>query len=216
MSLVFCFDFVSPYAYLAACRLPALVAEHDVDVELRPVLLSGLLNAHGQLGPAEIPPKRLWVFKEAARRAALAGVPFGLPHSHPFNPLLALRAVLAAPAEARPTLCTRLWAEVWGGEATGGLQDPAVVAARADQAGLDGGALVQEATSSAVKRRLRELTEDALRQGAFGVPTLFVGDELFWGYDALDPVDLHLRGQDPLPVSYEAAVAALPSSASRL
>src|SRR5215468_8820411 len=85
------FDFLSPYAYLAWCALPALAERYGQTIRPVPTLLAALL-AHGQTrGPAEIPAKRVYVFKDTLRSAALMGVPLSPPPSHPFNPLLALR-----------------------------------------------------------------------------------------------------------------------------
>jgi 2-hydroxychromene-2-carboxylate isomerase len=192
-----------------------MAARRGLTLEARPVLFAALLNAHGHKGPAEIPPKRRWIIRETARRAALAEVPFGPPRSHPFRPLLALRAVLAAPEAARFALVDRLFAEAWGGEASGGLDDPATVARRAAEAGLDGAALVARAAAPEVKAALREATEAAIAAGVFGVPTFDVGGELFWGYDALDLVELHLDGADPLDPAMVAEWDALPATASR-
>lgn len=215
MTVRFTFDFISPYAYLASTQIHAVAARHGHEVELRPVLFAAFLNQHGHKGPAEIPPKRVWVFKEVVRRASMLGVPFGPPRSHPFHPLLSLRAVLACEPERRQALCERLWAEAWGGEASGGLDDPATVVRRAAEAGLDGEALVARTRDPSVKAALRSNTEQALAEGCFGVPTMHVGDELFWGFDALDLLDLYLAGKDPLDPALVARWRDLPSSASR-
>ncbi len=209
------FDFLSPYAYLAWHAVKPLARRHGLVVTPEPVLLAALLGHYGHLGPAEIPPKRVWVFKETARRAAMAGLPFGPPASHPFRPLLSQRVVLAAPIEAREALVDRLFAEAWGGEATGGLDDADTVARRADEAGLDGAALVEAAGSPPVKAALRAQCEGAIARGVFGVPTIEIGGEAFWGYDSLDLVDAYLRGEDPLQPDALARWADLPSTAQR-
>src|SRR5262245_44781169 len=87
----FYFDFVSPYAYLAWTQVHALADRRGVDVAPVPVLLAALLDENGQRGPAEIERKRAYLFKDCLRLAHHFGVPFVLPPSHPFNPLLALR-----------------------------------------------------------------------------------------------------------------------------
>ena len=89
----FCFDFISPYAYIASKSVQALAARHGRQVELVPVLFAALLDANGQKGPAEIPSKRLHTFKDAFRKAHRAGLTLVMPPSHPFNPLTALRVV---------------------------------------------------------------------------------------------------------------------------
>ncbi|MEM1416126.1 MAG: DsbA family protein, partial [Myxococcota bacterium] len=178
-------------------------------------LFAAMLNTHGHKGPAEIAPKRRWVFKETSRRAALAGLPFGPPRSHPFRPLLALRGVLAAPEEARPALVDRFFAESWGGEASGGLDDPETVARRASEAGLDGAALVRAAGEAPAKAALKASTAEAIARGVFGVPTFLAGEELFWGYDALDLLALHLDGKDPLDRTGLRRWEELPATATR-
>ena len=75
-SIDFYFDYLSPYAYLAWLRLPEVCTPRKVQIVARPVLFAGLLNYWGHLGPAEIPPKGQHVFKECARFAAMAGIPW--------------------------------------------------------------------------------------------------------------------------------------------
>src|SRR5437588_12409175 len=100
------FDVISPFAYLAFPQLSRLPAH--VDVEFVPVLLAGLLQHFGQLGPAEIPSKRRFTYRFALWRARPLGLPMRMPPAHPFNPLAALRAIIAAGnggRAARPALC---------------------------------------------------------------------------------------------------------------
>src|SRR5512140_3653821 len=87
----FCFDYVSPYAYLAWTQIHALAARHGREVTPVPVLFAALLDAAGTKGPAEIPAKRGYVFKDVLRSAHRLRVPLVPPPAHPFNPLLALR-----------------------------------------------------------------------------------------------------------------------------
>lgn len=211
----FYFDFISPYAYLAWTQIHAIAARHGRAVRPVPILFAGLLNAHGQKGPAEIPAKRAYLFKDIARLAHRFGVPVAPPPSHPFNPLLALRAAsLPMEEQARRALVDRLYAATWGGGP--GVTDPAVIAEAATAAGLDGAAVVREAESPEAKERVRRQTEEALAAGAFGVPTMVVGAELFWGVDALPHLELFLEGRDPVDPDVLARWAHLPASADRL
>jgi len=193
----FLFDFISPYSYVAWHRVQVIAARHGRTVEPVPVLFAGFLRAHGTKGPAEVPAKRAYVFKDAARSARLAGVSFGLPPEHPFNPLLALR-VAGEPMdeEARRALITALFHAVWGGGGPG-VTDPATVAAIASGVGLDGAALIAAAGGEPAKTRLRAATDAAIAAGVFGVPTMLVDGELFWGNDSLDHVERFLAGEDP-------------------
>ena len=88
------FDFISPFAYLQSERLPAVSGA--LDLRYRPVLFAGILGAHGQKGPAEIPAKRVFTYRHVLWTARSRGVPLRFPPAHPFNPLPALRARGAA------------------------------------------------------------------------------------------------------------------------
>src|SRR5690242_9358903 len=152
------FDFVSPNAYLAWTQLPALAARHGAAVEPVPVLFAGLLEAHGQLGPAEVPAKSRWMAKNNARKAVLLGVPLNPPAFHPFNPLLALRvSSLALDGAPRRALIGALFEAVWVRALH--VSEPAVVARVGDEIGLDGAALVARAQEAECKARLRAQTD---------------------------------------------------------
>jgi len=197
------FDVVSPFAYLAFARLAQLPP--NVELEMVPVLLAGLLDQFGQVGPAEIPSKRRFTYRFVLWRARRLGIPLRFPPAHPFNPLAALRLILAAGNDRRAA-GTVLEAVFRDGR---DVSDPAVIA---DLARVLGVADPQTALSDpAVKQRLRTNTEWAASRGIFGVPTLVIGDEFFWGHDAVDMAldylerpqafqDPEMRLADSLPV----------------
>lgn len=214
-TLRFHFDFISPYAYLAWTQIHALAERRGSIVEPEPVLFAGLLNHHGQKGPAEIPAKRAYVFKDTLRRALTLGVPIGVPPSHPFNPLIALRAVCVAPRASKLALVDGLFAATWGDAPLKGIDRAEVVAQVASEAGLDGEALVARAASQEAKDALRAATEEAIAAGVFGVPTVRVGEELFWGLDSFDLLEQHLEGKDPLTPELVARALALRATAQR-
>jgi len=196
-TIEFYFDYESPNAYVAWTQLPKLVARHGAVVEPLPILYAALLDAHGQLGPGEQPAKGHWMWKNLVRKAALLGVPLSPPAFLPFNPLLALRVTLLAPdAEKRDALIAALFRAVWVDRLH--VSDEAVVERVVDAVGLPGAALVAGARAPDVKSRLRKQTDEAIARGVFGVPTMMVGDELFWGYDDFPHLDLLLAGKDPV------------------
>ncbi|AKJ31379.1 2-hydroxychromene-2-carboxylate isomerase [Caldimonas brevitalea] len=191
-ALRFYFDFVSPYAYLAFETLPQALQGCSVQVSYQPVLFAGLLQHHGQLGPAEIEPKRLWTYRHVAWQARQLGVPLQLPAAHPFNPLPLLRLALAcAPAGGLPNryVCETIWRHVWR---SGRAADDAETLA-ALTAGL---APQRDPNGADVKQALRAATEAAAQRGVFGVPTVEAGERLFWGLDALDMLRAAVQG-DP-------------------
>ncbi len=195
--LLFHFDFISPYAFLAWTQIRGLAERHGRSVDPVPVLFAALLDANGQKGPAEIPAKRKYLFKDIARKAYRLGVQgIAPPPAHPFNPLLPLRvaSVQNAP-EVQATIIDALYRAVW--TQTRAIDEPAAVAAILSEKGLDGPALVAAAQLPDTKERLRRATETAIARGVFGVPSVFDGDELFWGTDALPDLEAHLRGELP-------------------
>lgn len=191
--LAFHLDPVSPYAYLAFEALPQALEGLSYVVDHRPLLFAGLLQHHGQKGPAEIEPKRAWTFRQVAWRAHELGVPLQVPAMHPFNPLALLRLMLAcAPAGGLPNrrVVEAVLHHVWRG---GGADanDPDRLAALT--AAL---APVRDPADPEVKVELRALTESAVAHGLFGVPTIEVDGRSFWGLDALPMLAACLRG-DP-------------------
>jgi len=193
----FLFDYISPNAYLAWRAIHELAGRHGRSVRPSAVLYAALLNANGATGPAETPTKWEWMVRDVLRKAHRLGVPLRSPASHPFNPLLALRATcVPLEPEQRTGLIDGLFSAAWAESRH--IDDPEVVAQVGDAAGLDGRALVEQARAQAVKFALREQTERALSRGVFGVPTLIVDGEIFWGLDDFDHLEERLAGRDRL------------------
>ncbi len=182
------FDVISPFAYLAFPQLSRLPAH--VSVEFVPVLFAGLLQHFGQLGPAEIPSKRRFTYRFALWRARQLGLPMRMPPAHPFNPLAALRLIIAAGSDRR---AARIALDAVYREGRD-VADPGVIAELARELGVaDPQAALGDTT---IKQRLRDNTNWASSRGIFGVPTLVIGDELFWGHDAFDMALEYLRRPD--------------------
>jgi 2-hydroxychromene-2-carboxylate isomerase len=186
------FDPISPYVWLAMRSLGPLEAA-GLQVRFVPVLFAGLLKAHGNLGPAEVPAKRAYLFRDVMREAARRGLPFSGPPGHPFNPLTALRMCTALEVDAeRRTLALALTAACWeNGE---DISDASVLRRLADAAGFDGDALLARAGTPAVKAALAAATDAAIAEGIFGVPTYRLDGELFWGGDRVDTLLWRLEG----------------------
>lgn len=195
-TIEFYLDVVSHNAYLAWCKLPALAARHAVDFRTRPVVFGALLKAHGQLGPAEVPPKSNWMIRDVLRKADRLGIEIRPPAFHPFNPLMALRAIVAQPDEpARRRLTDVLFRAAWAdGE---NVADAATLERVLTAAGFNGSDLLQQTGTARVKDALRAATDDALARGVFGVPTMIVDGELFWGLDDFPALEAHLGGKPP-------------------
>jgi 2-hydroxychromene-2-carboxylate isomerase len=201
------FDVVSPFAYLAFPDLKRLPA--GVRIEYVPVLLAGLLNHFGQVGPAEIPSKRRFTYRFVVWRARRLGLPLRMPPAHPFNSLAAQRLIIAA-GNTESAVATVLDAVFRDGRDVG---DPAVVADVARQVGVSDPQAVL--ADPGVKQRLRENTEWASARGVFGVPTLVIGDEFFWGHDATDMALEYLADPKAFHDSQMQALETLPIGAER-
>lgn len=208
------FDFISPYAYVAWFELARLCEAHECTIHAYPVLFAALLDAHGTKGPAEVPAKRVYVFKDAFRKAHRAGLPpLTPPPSHPFNPLHALRAVASAKVDERATLITALYRATWAG--AGGVDSLERVRDVASAAGLRGEEIAARAASQEAKDAVRANTERAVARGVFGVPTMLYQGELFWGVDSLPHLADMIEGKDPLPADLLAQWSHLPATATR-
>jgi 2-hydroxychromene-2-carboxylate isomerase len=193
----FYFDYISPNAYLAWVRLRQLEARGLIELRPTPVLFAGLLKAHGQLGPAEISAKSRWMMRNNLRKAELLGLPLNPPAHHPFNPLAPLRMTLAPMPEAdRCRLIDVLFEAIWVHGVHGG--DALAVGAAVAAAGFASEDLLAAARHPDARQALTAATDNALAEGVFGVPTMIVDGELFWGYDDLPMVELRIAGRDPL------------------
>lgn len=202
------FDVISPYAYLQAEQLSRL--DPYLSIRHRPVLFAGLLNHWGQKGPAEIPAKRRFTYRYALWRGARQGLTLKAPPAHPFNPLKLLRLALVLDCTREAVLETFrfVWREGKSAD------DPADWAALCRRLGVpDADARIAQPQ---VKEALRKNVEEAIAAGVFGVPTLFVRGELFWGDDATDMALDWLAGAPIFGDAQMARIETLPEAASRL
>jgi len=187
--ITFYLDFISPYAYLAFERLPRALEGLSYSVDYQPVLFGGILQHHGQLGPAEIEGKRDWTYRQVQWLAGQQETPLNMPAAHPFNPLALLRLALACGEKGQVNryVCETIFRHVWLGG-----QDAAdaarLVTLRAQLAPA------QDPGSDAVKAQLKTNTSQAIAAGVFGVPVMRVDDKVFWGLDALPMLRDYLLG----------------------
>ncbi|MDJ0778365.1 MAG: 2-hydroxychromene-2-carboxylate isomerase [Gammaproteobacteria bacterium] len=172
------FDFISPFAYLVSESLQRL--PDDVELRPRPILFAGLLQHWHTKGPAEIEPMRRFTFRHVSWMAARDGIALTLPPAHPFNPLKLLRLCIAL--DSRLEVAQRLFRFVWAEGRS--ADDPDHWQALCTELGVEDAD--RRIADDAVKTALRENTAHAIDIELFGVPSLVVDGEIFWGYDALD------------------------------
>ena len=187
--LTFYFDVISPYAYLAFEKLPQVLQGLSYQVRYQPVLFGGLLKHHGQLGPVEVVGKREWTYRQSVWLGKQLDVDLQLPSVHPFNPLPLLRLAIACDPLGHPNrfVCESLFKFVWSsGE---NPSDHHRLAELAAQLQPD-----RSPDADDVKLQLRDATDQAIADGVFGVPTVLVDDQIFWGLDALPMLRQYLDG----------------------
>lgn len=187
--ITFYLDFISPYAYMAFEELPQALMGLSYSVTYKPLLFAALLKHHGQLGPAEIPAKRDWTYRQVLWRAKQQGVPLDLPAAHPFNPLGLLRLAVATQALGLPNryVCETLMRHVWVGGAD--AADVARLQALTKQL-----APSRDPSDATVKDQLKAHADEAIAKGVFGVPSFEVDGKIFWGHDALPMLRRYLEG----------------------
>ncbi|MES2584965.1 MAG: 2-hydroxychromene-2-carboxylate isomerase [Pseudomonadota bacterium] len=185
----FYLDFISPYAYLAFEELPQALMGLSYTVTYKPLLFAALLKHHGQLGPAEVPAKRDWTYRQVQWLAHSKGRVLDMPAAHPFNPLGLLRLALATDTQGQPNrfVCETLFKHVWVGGAD--AADMARLTAITQQL-----APGRDPSDSAVKGQLRAHADEAIALGVFGVPAFEVDGKVFWGLDALPMLRAYLQG----------------------
>lgn len=209
--ITFFLDFISPYAYLAFEHLPQALAGLSYEVEYRPVLFAAFLKHHGQLGPAEIAPKRDWTYRQVAWLAHAHGIPLQLPAAHPFNPLGLLRLALACGHDGAVNryVAEAVFRHAWRGGAD--AADPQRLEQLRAQLSP-----ARDPAGDEVKAELKAGTDSAIARGLFGVPTLAVGDKLFWGFDGLPMLRAWLEGDPWFAAGHWEQAAVLPTGLSRV
>ncbi len=191
-SVEFIFDFGSPNAYLAYRALPPILQRTGAELVLTPCLLGGIFKATGNQAPmlafANIRGKLDYDMLEMRRFVARHGLSkFRLNPHFPINTLLLMRGMIAAGAERQRAYVEAVLAAMWeDGQAMG---EPAVVARVLGAAGLDADAILAGAQTDAVKQTLVANTAAAVARGVFGIPTFFVGSEMFFGKDRLGQLE---------------------------
>lgn len=191
-TLEFCFDFISPYTYLAWTQIEDLARRTGAKLVYRPVFLGGIFKETGNHPPLDIAKKAQYLPKDVQDWATHYGVPVSYPSSFPFNSVRAMRGALVAEREGRLAEYARegfraCWAE--GKD----LGDPEVLGGVAEAAGLDREKFLAAIEEPEIKEALKARTAEAVERGAFGLPTFFIDGEMFWGNDRLVLVEARLR-----------------------
>jgi 2-hydroxychromene-2-carboxylate isomerase len=190
----FYFDLGSPATYLAYTQLPKICEQTDSQLVYVPILLGGVFKATGNASPATVPAKGRYMFIDLDRYAKRYGVRLKINPHFPINTLVLMRAVTGMQmrhperfAAFVDCLFKALWIEGRN------LNDPATVGAVLSENGFDPEEILALSAEEDVKSALKDTTEKAVQRGVFGAPSMFVGEQLFFGQDRLDFVIEALR-----------------------
>jgi 2-hydroxychromene-2-carboxylate isomerase len=188
----FYFDFGSPTAYLAYSRLKQLEQLYDLSIVYKPMLLGGVFKATGNSTPVAIPAKGKYMTEhDLPRFAERYGVELAFNPFFPINTLYLMRGVFAArEANCLPAYLDAVFRAMWVDQKNMGDLD--TVAEVLNQAGLNATALLEATQRPDIKQALIAATEEAVDRGAFGAPTMYLGDEMFFGQDRLDFIEERL------------------------
>ncbi|RON16384.1 2-hydroxychromene-2-carboxylate isomerase [Pseudomonas frederiksbergensis] len=192
----FFFDLGSPATYLAYTQLPKICKQTDSQLIYRPMLLGGVFKATGNASPITVPAKGRYMFQDLDRYAERYGVQLKFNPHFPINTLMLMRAVMGMQlrhSERFQAFIDCLFHALWVEGCS--LDDPATVVAVLTQNGFDPNEVLALTADEDVKAALKKNTEEAVQRGVFGAPSMFVGDQLFFGQDRLDFVLEALRAQ---------------------
>lgn len=174
------YDYVSPYSYLADTQLAGIEAE----LVYRPVLLGALMQSVGNAPPAQLAPRGRYMFRDVQRWADHYDVPYQMNPGFPVNTIKALRVALVAQEDGcLDAVHKPLFNAIWQDGLD--VNDDAVLQEIVEGAGMSAEDVAARITSDEIKGKLRANTEEAVARGAFGAPTFFVGNEMYFGNDRL-------------------------------
>jgi 2-hydroxychromene-2-carboxylate isomerase len=193
MELDFYFDFGSPASYLAYKRIRQLESEYDLTVHWRPMLLGGVFKATGNASPVNVPAKGEYMIRhDFPRFAKRYGVPMHFNPHFPINTLNLMRAAIAAQQlDCFDAYSDAIFDAMWQEQLN--LGDIELVAKVLSDSGLDAQTLMDLSQEPDIKAALIANTEAAVGRGVFGAPTMFMGDEMYFGQDRLDFVEAALK-----------------------
>jgi len=184
----FYFDIVSPYSYIASMLIEDVARQGNAKVIWKPFLLGGVFNAVGTTDPPGLnPTKKPYLLKDLQRLSRHLKIPIKMPADFPVRTVLAMRTLCGFNADEIPQAAHTLYKAYWVNNQD--IADPDVVGS------LVGRESVERAGIQEIKDSLFKSTAEAVQRGAFGAPTFFVKDEMFFGHDRLHLLELHLSGQ---------------------
>ncbi len=190
--LEFFFDCSSPWTYLAFHNIELLAAELHEPIQWRPVLVGGIFNS---INPSvyatrenPVPAKQAYMLKDLQDWAREAGLKITMPpRIFPVNSVKAMRGSIWLDSQGKlPAFARAVFEAYWAREED--ISQDAVLLAICQQLGIDGAQFLAGIGQAAIKEQLKANTEEVMTRGGFGSPTIFVGDDMYFGNDRLSLV----------------------------
>ncbi len=191
----FYYDFSSPYSYLASTQIEKLCERGNTELEWKPFLLGGIYKETGNRAPLEVPNKLDYLKKDLKDWAKYYGIELNFPSLFPLNSVKAMRGALVPSLSGSDKFNEynhRLFRLYWVDGKD--LSSDEILKRTVSELGIDPERFIEGISRQEIKDRLREETAKAARRGAFGAPTFFVGENMFWGNDRLKLLEEYLKG----------------------
>jgi len=188
-SFEFFFDYTSPTAYIGDYAARQMAERTGAEMIYRPMFLGGVMQATGNQPPGMVAAKGKYMGQDIPRCATRYGLSFGFNPFFPLKTLTLLRASLGLGADEAAHFRDACWSHIWGADGHKNLGDPEEIKAMCAKIDMDGDRILSMGKDDVLKAKLAANTEEAVARGAFGAPTYFVGDQIFFGHDRLDYIE---------------------------
>ena len=187
----FYFDFASPTTFLAFYRLKEIAEKYNAEIDYKGVLLGGVFKATGNSSPVLVPAKARYMNIDLARFAKRYDIDYALNPFFPINTLPLMRGYYAAKElglgdKYMQETFDRMWKQ------KANFSKPEALAELVKDLGIDETEFANLVGSDSIKNQLKETTEELVKRGGYGVPTMFQGDEMYFGQDRLDFIEEEL------------------------
>lgn len=184
----FYYDFASPTAFLGYHRIRKLTERYDFNLIYKPILLGALHKAAGNTPPGLVPAKGVYMLADMERFSKLYDIPLEFNPHFPVNCIKSLRgAIVMEGNEQEEQYREAIYNAVWQDQKN--IAEEEVFTEVLDAAGIDSAPILLGVVEESVKQKLKDNTEEAVNRGAFGAPTFFIDEQMFFGQDRLDFVE---------------------------
>jgi 2-hydroxychromene-2-carboxylate isomerase len=190
----FYYDFSSPYSYLASGKIEGICERCGAELDWKPFLLGGVYKETGNRAPLEVPSKKTYMIKDVKDWANHYGIELNFPDLFPVNSVKSMRGALVAKGHGKIRDYThKLFESYW--IRNDDISQDDILRLALEELDIDQELFIKRINEQEIKDELRNETAEAVRRGAFGAPTIFVGDRMFWGNDRLLFVESCLKGE---------------------